>query len=427
MSVTRSVVVCCLLVTSVVPARVALAAKEKDLAADRNRMVDEEIVASGVRDPRVIQAMRDTRRHEFVPLPARGNAYYDMALPIGESQTISPPFIVAYMTEQLLPKPTDTVLEIGTGSGYQAAVLSPLVKDVYTIEIVKPLGERAARTLKRLKYANVHAKVGDGYQGWPEHAPFDKIIVTCSPEKVPPKLIEQLREGGRMVVPVGERYQQTLYLFEKKDGELKKISLLPVLFVPMTGKAEAGRVVQPDPTRPSIGNGDFEELAPKPPTSAESTEAVEPASVAADKEMSLVAWYYQRQLTVVEGKEAPSGSHYITFRNAEPGRGAQALEGVSIDGRKINELTVSVWIQGKDIRAGSNPDQLPIVALTFYDDNRTQCGHTFVGPWRDTFPWRKVVDKVHVPAKAREAIVRIGLGGATGELSMDDLRISASE
>ena len=143
-----------------------------------------------------------------------------MALPIGEGQTISPPFIVAYMTEALDPQPSDNVLEIGTGSGYQAAVLAKLVRDVYTIEIVDPLGHKAAKTLERLHYDNVHVKVGDGYQGWPEHAPFDKIIVTCSPEKAPPALVEQLKEGGRMVIPVGERYQQTLYLMKKIDGKM---------------------------------------------------------------------------------------------------------------------------------------------------------------------------------------------------------------
>jgi protein-L-isoaspartate(D-aspartate) O-methyltransferase len=301
-----------------------------------------------------------------------------------------------------------------------------LVKDVYTIEIVKPLGERAARTLKRLKYTNVHTKVGDGYQGWPEYAPFDKIIVTCSPEKVPPKLVEQLREGGRMIVPVGERYQQTLYLFEKKEGELKKIALLPVLFVPMTGKAEDGREIQPDPARPSIGNGDFEELVPKPPSATETAEPGEPSTSAKDNEMSLVGWYYQRQLTV-EDTNAPHGSHYITFRNSEPGRPAQALEGISVDGRKVSELSVSLWIRGKDIRPGNASEQLPVVNLTFYDDHRMQCGMAYVGPWRDTFEWRKVIDKVRVPTKAREAIVRIGLSGATGELSLDDLKISAAE
>ena len=212
------------------------------------RMVDEEIVAAGVKNPRVIAAMRATPRHEFVPPNLWPNAYYDMALPIGEGQTISPPFIVAYMTEAIDPQPKDKVLEIGTGSGYQAAVLSGLVQEVYTIEIVESLGKRAAKTLKRLKYENVHTKVGDGYLGWPEHAPFDKIIVTCSPEKVPQALVDQLKEGGRMVIPVGERYQQTLYLLKKTDGKMLREPLLPVIFVPMTGKAEENRA-RSSPTR----------------------------------------------------------------------------------------------------------------------------------------------------------------------------------
>lgn len=394
-----------------------------DFAADRNRMVDDEIVAAGVKDPRVISAMRETARHEFVPLNQRANAYYDMALAIGHGQTISPPFIVAYMTEQLQPKPTDTVLEIGTGSGYQAAVLSPLVKEVYTIEIVKPLGERAARALKRLKYANVHAKVGDGYQGWPEHAPFDKIIVTCSPEKVPPKLVEQLREGGRMLVPVGERFEQVLYLFTKKNGELTRDTLLPVLFVPMTGRAEEGRVVQPDPANPSLGNGGFEQFHPAP---------VDPAAVKQEgeekpPEMIPDGWYYQRQLKLIEAADAPEGKHYVTFTNASPSRGAQALEGMPVDGRKVKELKVTLWVKGKNIQAGSTNEQLPAVGVMFFDADRAQIGYTWVGPWRDTFDWQRVSDKVRVPPKAREAIVRIGLLGATGEVSFDDIRVQKVE
>ena len=165
-------------------------------------MVDEEIVAAGVKNPRVIEAMRATRRGtNSCRRTSASNAYYDMALPIGEGQTISPPFIVAYMTESLDPQPTDKVLEIGTGSGYQAAVLSGLVHEVYTIEIVPPLGQRAAKTLKRLDYNNVHTKIGDGYQGWPEHAPFDKIIVTCSPEKVPRRWSSSSRKAAGWSFP----------------------------------------------------------------------------------------------------------------------------------------------------------------------------------------------------------------------------------
>ena len=153
-----------------------------------NEMVDKEIVAAGVKNERVIRAMRDTPRHEFIAANQHDRAYLDMALPIGNGQTISPPFVVASMTEAIDPQPNDRVLEIGTGSGYQAAVLSPLVKDVYTIEIVDDLSKHATRTLKRLHYDNVHTRSGDGYKGWPEAAPFDKIIVTCSPEKVPQPL-----------------------------------------------------------------------------------------------------------------------------------------------------------------------------------------------------------------------------------------------
>ncbi len=180
-------------------------------------------------------------------------------MPIGEGQTISSPFTVAYMTEQLQPQPTDKVLEIGTGSGYQAAVLSGLVSEVYSIEIVETLGKRAAQTLRRLGYNNVKTKIGDGYQGWAEHAPFDKIIVTCSPENVPKPLVEQLQEGGRLVVPLGQRYQQTLYLFKKVKGVLQAEPLQPTFFVPMMGRAEGERAVPADAGKPVLVNGDFQD------------------------------------------------------------------------------------------------------------------------------------------------------------------------
>ncbi len=190
--------------------------RDDPFASVRRKMVDLAVVGAGVTDRRVIQSLLDTPRHEFVERKLRSQAYFDMALPIGHQQTISSPFIVAFMTEVLETKPTDKVLEIGTGSGFQAAVLSPLVRDVYSIEIIPELGRKAERTLKRLKYDNVSTKIGDGFKGWPEHAPFDKIIVTCSPEKPPLPLIQQLREGGMMVIPVGQRYQQTLYVFRKR-------------------------------------------------------------------------------------------------------------------------------------------------------------------------------------------------------------------
>jgi len=204
-----------------------------DFAAQRQRMVEQQLKPRGIKDERVLAAMAKVPREQFIPADARTDAYEDGPLPIGYDQTISQPYIVAFMTEQLRPKSSDRVLEIGSGSGYQAAILAELVADVYTIEIIEPLAKTAEATLQRLAYKNVHIKVGDGYKGWPEEAPFDAVIVTCAPEKVPQSLVDQLKEGGRMVIPVGERFAQQLYLLEKKNGQLKESATLPVRFVPM--------------------------------------------------------------------------------------------------------------------------------------------------------------------------------------------------
>lgn len=209
-----------------------------DLAAQRQRMVEQQLKPRGIKDERVLVAMAKVPREEFIPVNARADAYEDGPLPIGYDQTISQPYIVAFMTEQLRPKQSDRVLEIGSGSGYQAAILGELVAEIYTIEIVEPLGKSAEATLQRLGYNNVHIKMGDGYKGWPEEAPFDAIIVTCAPEKVPQPLVDQLKDGGRMIIPVGERFAQQLYLLEKKNGQLKESVTLPVRFVPMLREAQ---------------------------------------------------------------------------------------------------------------------------------------------------------------------------------------------
>lgn len=192
-----------------------------------------------VRDPRVLDALRKTPRHRFVPPELTAYAYDDMPLPIGYGQTISQPYIVARMTELLEPKSEDRVLEIGTGSGYQAAVLSPLVAQVYTIEIIEPLGTSARQRLTALNYKNVEVRVGDGYNGWPEKAPFDRIIVTAAANHIPPPLVEQLKPGGRMVIPLGNPFQiQTLMLVvkgSKGPRDLQVRSLMPVAFVPLVG------------------------------------------------------------------------------------------------------------------------------------------------------------------------------------------------
>ena len=199
-------------------------------------MVETQIVARGVRDPGVLAAMRKVPRHEFVPDQLRQAAYDDRPLPIGEDQTISQPYIVALMTEVLELSLGDKVLEIGTGSGYQAAVLAEIAGQVYTIEIVEVLGRRAEDTLKRLGYDQVKVRIGDGYLGWEEHAPYDAIIVTCAPDHIPQPLVDQLAEGGRMVIPVGRQFSQELVLMEKVAGETHQQSIIPVLFVPMTGE-----------------------------------------------------------------------------------------------------------------------------------------------------------------------------------------------
>ncbi len=208
----------------------------QDMLAARERMVQQQLISRGIRSKAVLEAMRKVERHRFVPENLQSEAYNDYPLPIGEGQTISQPYIVAYMTEALNLKPTDKVLEIGTGSGYQAAVLAEICREVYTIEINESLGQQAQKTLREMGYHNIQIRVGDGYKGWSEAAPFDAIIVTCSPSDVPLPLQEQLGEGGRMIIPVGEDHFQELVLITRQNGKLKRQHRLPVRFVPMHNK-----------------------------------------------------------------------------------------------------------------------------------------------------------------------------------------------
>jgi protein-L-isoaspartate(D-aspartate) O-methyltransferase len=201
-------------------------------------MVSQQIESRGVRDPRVLNAMRKVERHLFVPPAQASQAYGDYPLPIGWGQTISQPYIVAFMTEALGIKQHSKVLEIGTGSGYQAAILAELCDSVFTIEIVEELAENAANLLKIMGYKNIQVKAGDGYQGWPEHAPYHAIIVTCSPTHVPVPLVEQLSEGGKMIIPVGVRNNQELVVLVKKGGKLIRREVLPVRFVPMVNSKQ---------------------------------------------------------------------------------------------------------------------------------------------------------------------------------------------
>lgn len=199
-------------------------------------MVRSQIEARGITNVSVLKAFRKVERHRFVLPEQVSRAYNDYPLPIEEGQTISQPYIVAYMTEVLNLKPTDKVLEIGTGSGYQAAILAEICDSVFTVELFEKLKQKASSLLTELGYKNIFCKTGDGYQGWPEHAPFDAIIVTCSPTHVPQPLKDQLAEGGRMIIPVGSYPGQTLVLLEKRNGKLKQRNVLPVRFVPMIDK-----------------------------------------------------------------------------------------------------------------------------------------------------------------------------------------------
>jgi protein-L-isoaspartate(D-aspartate) O-methyltransferase len=207
----------------------------KEASILRAQMVETQLKARGIKNPRVLKAMLKVERHRFVPLALQNRAYGDHPLPIGEGQTISQPYIVAKMTELLELKGQEKVLEIGTGSGYQAAVLAETAKTVYTIEIIKTLALSAQNRFEQLGYKNINVKTGDGYLGWPEAAPFDAIIVTAAPDHIPQPLIAQLTEGGRMVLPIGAYPHQELKLVTKKSGRLEVVDIFPVLFVPMTG------------------------------------------------------------------------------------------------------------------------------------------------------------------------------------------------
>ncbi len=370
----------------------------------RDDMVTAHIEAEGITNPAVLQAMRAVPRHEFVPSAQRARAYEDLALPIGHQQTISPPYIVAYMTSELDPQPDDRVLEIGTGSGYQASVLAQIVKDVYTIEIISPLSKQAEKRMKDLGYTNVHCLDGDGFKGWPEHAPFDKIIVTCSPENIPQPLIDQLKDGGRMIIPVGERYQQAFHLLVKENEELKVERLASTLFVPMTGESEERRRIQPDPDNPQVVNGSFD--------------------VDENDDKKPDGWHYQRQTSMCDDSPM-DGKYCFRFENKDSALISQALQGSAINGRTVGVLHLNYWVRSQGIEPGREISEQAAVVVHFYDNIRREISTTVLGKWRGSFGWQNAKSTVIVPPNAKELIIRIGLNGAQGRLDLDDLQMTA--
>ena len=371
----------------------------------REQLIKNVLVPNGIRDPRVLQSVGSTPRHEFVPKKYAHQAYQDIAIPIGESQTISSPFIVSLMTQSLDPKPTDKVLEIGTGSGYQAAILSPLVKDVYTIEIVEDLGQQTKQLLADMNYTNVHCLIGDGFKGWKENAPFDKIIVTCSPEKVPEPLVEQLKEGGLMIIPIGERYQQMLFLMRKVDGKLEREALQPTLFVPMTGAAEDQREVAPDPKNPTLANPSFEQPL--------------------INNSRVPGWYYQFGCVVVQDPDAPDGLNAVEFKSNDPKSPSMLLQGLAIDGSSVKRIKLGGWISTDNVKIGKTPLDSPSIAIQYFDSNRNRIGYNFIGGFKGSRKWKKEDEIFPIPPATREVIVSIGLFGSVGTARFDDIFIEA--
>jgi len=369
----------------------------------RWQLVEKVLRPGGIRDTRVLEAVQNTPRHEFVPEAVRDQAYLDRALPIGDQQTISSPFIVALMTEILKTKPTDKVLEIGTGSGYQAAILSPLVASVYTMEIVEELQTRTAALLQRLGYTNIFTRAGDGYQGWSEHAPYDKIIVTCSPDKIPQPLIDQLREGGLMVIPVGERYQQMLRCYRKVGQQLVNEYSRPTQFVPMIGLAEARREDKVDGSRPRIINGDFEAEA---------------------RESFIPSWYYEFGVKLKRDGLAPRGPQVAAFASDKAGQPSMLLQGMPLDGRLVSKVLLSGWVTTRDVKLSQNWEEQPFIVLQFLNEDRNHIGYHWLGPFVGDLPWRRYEREVPIPPENREAIVKIGLFGAIGAASFDGIEIS---
>ena len=334
-------------------------------------------------------------RHEFVPSHAAEPGLRGFRrCSIGYKQTITWPFVVAFMTEALDPQPTDRVLEIGTGTGYQAAVLSLLVDEVDSIEIIPALGKAAEKRLKRLGYKNVKTKIGDGYLGWPERAPFDKIILTCSPEKIPQPLVDQLKEGGGWSCRWAAAMSRRSPCSRKSRAGSSGRSLLPTLFVPMTGRSDKERTIKPDPLHPEIRNGGFEEREANGPL----RRLVLPAAMKANDR------------DAAEGRVCVPSS---TTKSRASGR--RPCKAMGIDGSRIASLAVqSEMSRRQNVVDGAQPFEKAGLQVSFHNFRRLM-GDVDRHPLRrHSTDWRTANGAVPVPEEARETVIRVGLNGATG-------------
>lgn len=388
----------------VAPQPAAAQSGMRELLEARRIMVNEEIAAQGIENQKLLEAMREVPRELFIPLHKRDLAYLNVAITYGDGNVILPPLVTAHLIEKLDPQKNDKVLVIGAGSGYSTALISRMSREVYAVEIDRAVATTAEETLRSLKYTNVKLRVGDGFEGWKEHAPYQRIIVECSPDSVPRPLVDQLAEEGTLLVPTGSEFDQTMYLCKKVNGELTTLSLWPTLLVPMKGKAEELRSHSGLLRTPSILNGGFEEIVP-------STKDV-PTN-----------WAYVRQGNVVEDSSCPEGSHALSFVNVTRGVAATAIQAFPVDGKNVSELTLACKIWGKDIRPGQNRQQLPRMEVRFYDEKLRYVGGDWMGGWNMTFSWVKKDHVFNVPRPAKFAVLRIGLGGATGEIRFDDIRL----
>ena len=410
--------------------------------AARNRMVQRHLVERGIKDKRVLEAFRTVPRHRFLPPETRRQAYDDESIPIGEGQTITAPFDVAFMTEVLDPKPTDRVYEVGTGSGYQAAILSRLVKEVYSVEIHEPLGKRATQVLKELGYTNVKTRVGDGYAGWPEAAPFDAIIVTCAPRAVPPPLVEQLKEGGRLVIPLGDRFHQTVHLMIKRDGKLIDRELRPTLFVPMTGRAQKeaprrqgeGRVSMSRLRTLALAIGLLVLLRSGVVGQESEAEIERPGPPAARgfrgrREPGRRARRLVQPARSRGSRRGRGGRSPISPVPERPGRGgrARSSRAFGVDGRKTEAIIIGLWVRvdGHPGRRAAGRGPVPRSSTSSARASARSAGGC-IGPWtsRSGTGWVRVARRIPVPPDARDAILTVGLLGATGTLDdrRDDVR-----